>query len=782
MACFVKIADLPLPAQVIKQLQTTEPFSSLFPPQTEAIHAGLFEGENLLIAIPTASGKTFIAELCALQHIIVSKSRVLYLAPLRALAMEKYRDFKRFESLGIKVGITTGDFDAKDLGLNKFDFVVSTNEKVDALLRHRLDIVDEVSLLIVDECHLIDDPSRGPTLETLLVKIQMLNPQTQILALSATVKNAEELAQWLKATLIQSDWRPVPLTEAYCTMDGRLHYRNGKTRNLNMNNHTNLHSVLVAETLSQQGQVLIFAPSRRSAQKMASLIAPVASQFLSSAEENQLKEAASNLIIDEQTDKLSEGLLNLFQNGVAFHHAGLSSIQRSTIEQMFKDRILKVITATPTLAAGVNAPARRVIITSFWRYSMVSGRQIPIKILEYEQMRGRSGRPKYDTEGEAIIICQNERDEDIVQSTYFSGKGPEPIDSKLAARPALRIHLLGVIATGLVKNYVELQLFLEKTFFGFHYGNTSKLEVILRDVISDLINFGFITQKNAGEDLSITRLGKRVSQLYIDPVTANTLIHGFGMALSQTSWPDIIFLHLFSDVPDVRRMSLRKKDWSSLENEFQLLQDQIITAPVASWSLDYQRTLEAFRTAKIIELWIKEKPIPELLNETDLQLGDLHRLVDAIKWISYSATQLGEEIVRLFNQGESIESFYPSFSQSKVKRLQELHNHIKSIEIRVEFGIKQDLLPLINLKGIGRVKARTLMQYNITTLEDLRAKPIQDLLKIPGLGPVLCKELKAQVGELIEDDEINRYIASRQLNKPKKSNPARKKLIDFLDS
>ena len=135
----------------------------LFPPQVEAIKSGALEGRNLLLASPTASGKTLVAELCALKHILENDGKVLYLSPLRALANEKYEEFRKYTSIRkangrrVSVGISTGDFDSSDAWLGRFDIIVTTNEKCDSLLRHRAPWISEVSLLVADEIHLLND-------------------------------------------------------------------------------------------------------------------------------------------------------------------------------------------------------------------------------------------------------------------------------------------------------------------------------------------------------------------------------------------------------------------------------------------------------------------------------------------------------------------------------------------------------------------------------------------------------------------------------------------------
>ena len=352
----------------------------------------------MVIAIPTASGKTFLAELCAIQHILSLKGKVIYLSPLKALASEKFNDFKRFRSLGVKIGIALGDYDSADK-IDSYDFLVSTNEKIDSLLRHRRSFVKNISLVIVDECHLIDDGTRGPTLEALIVKLRILQPTIQILALSATISNAHELAKWLDATLVKSDWRSVPLKEFYCLKDGLIVSRDQKqdSRLVNLVGNSAL-SGLVKETLDDKGQVLIFTNSRKRTQSIAMAIKEVSRRYLSSRQHEELLTTISNLKKDiNLRDKTSLALFEYISYGLSFHHAGLNSTQRRTIEQLFKKGLIKVIVATPTLAAGINLPARRVMIANIWRFSSRSGRMNPIKVMEYEQMRGRAGRPRYDT-------------------------------------------------------------------------------------------------------------------------------------------------------------------------------------------------------------------------------------------------------------------------------------------------------------------------------------------------------------------------------------------------
>jgi len=195
----------------------------LRPAQEKAINKGLLERKNLLVCTPTASGKTLIAELASVKSIIENKGTAVYIVPLKALAYEKYKDFKRKYSKIAKIGLSIGDVDSSDPSLSQFDLIVTTSEKLDSLIRHKVPWISGIGTVVVDEIHLLNDPHRGPTLEILLTILQKLLKNAQIIALSATIGNAQELSEWLKADLVVDDWRPVKLHKGIY-MDGEIEF------------------------------------------------------------------------------------------------------------------------------------------------------------------------------------------------------------------------------------------------------------------------------------------------------------------------------------------------------------------------------------------------------------------------------------------------------------------------------------------------------------------------------------------------------------------------------
>ena len=186
-------------------------FKELRPSQEKAVKAGLLDFKNLLVCTPTASGKTLIAEFAAMNSILNSEGKAVYIVPLKALAMEKYKEFRRkYEHLA-KINISIGDLDSADNFLHKSDLIITTSEKLDSLIRHKAPWLHEVKVVVIDEVHLINDIDRGPTLEILITMLRTLLEKVQLIALSATIGNPKELAKWLGAKLVEDSWRPVEL-------------------------------------------------------------------------------------------------------------------------------------------------------------------------------------------------------------------------------------------------------------------------------------------------------------------------------------------------------------------------------------------------------------------------------------------------------------------------------------------------------------------------------------------------------------------------------------------
>ncbi len=707
-----------LPVEVAEVLEESE-IEELYPPQAESIRRGALEGKSLTLAIPTAAGKTLVAELCMLKSVLSEGGRCLYIVPLRALASEKYDEFReKYGPLGVKVGIATGDYDAADPHLAKYDILIATSEKVDSLLRHRAKwLADVVTVVVFDEIHLINDPGRGPTLEILAARLKQVNPDLQILALSATIKNSGEIADWLGTELITSEWRPVPLKEGVYYA-GKISFSDGSEKEVKVKEKGKL-TKLAVDAIQGGGQVLAFVSTRRSTQAAARRIAKQVHGLLSETERRHLDEIASSIetTLGEPT-RTCRLLADCVRHGTAFHHAGLHHAQRKLVENAFRRNLIKVICATPTLAAGVNLPSRRTIIRDYQRYTPPFGMQ-PIPVLEYKQMAGRAGRPKYDKYGEAVLIAKTDVEREVLLEEFIQAE-PERITSKLASEAALRTHVLASIAAGYVRSLKGLIDFINHTFFAHQY-SASRAETIIERVLDFLKEEEMISTK--GKWLSATKFGERVSRLYIDPLSGVVLRDGLKAAESKKV-AELGLLHLVCHTPDMGMLYLRRRDYPDLAPFVKNHADEFLT-PIPDEDLEYEEFeyfLAEVKTARMLQAWLEEVPEDHIHERFGVGAGDIRRNVDTAEWLLYAA----HELAKLF-------------------RVTSTYAPLQKLRKRIRYGIKEELLELVSLRGIGRVRARSLFSAGYRNLEDIRRASARDLARVRHIGPETARSIKQQI-------------------------------------
>ncbi len=725
----MKIEELRIPDEV-KGVITKTGISQLYPPQEEAIRVGALEGKTLVLASPTASGKTLTAELCALKHVMERSGIVLYLTPLRALANEKFQEFKKYGSIRkpdgkrISVGISTGDFDSSDSWLGRYDIIVTTNEKADSLLRHRSKWMDEISLVVSDEVHLINDSERGPTLEVVLARLLQINPHIQVLALSATIKNVEELADWLKARYVTTEWRPVKLKEGVL-LHREIQFRDGgavKIDKLTGNPALNL-ALHITRT---GGQALIFASTRKSAVSLAKKAAGELDNLLSKPNKRSLNLLGERLLATGERTRISEQLSQLVKHGTAFHHAGLGGRHRRLLEDAFREGKIKILTATPTLAFGVNLPARMVIIYDYRRYEIGYG-YYPITVLEYKQMAGRAGRPKYDKVGEAILIAKTDDEQDYLMESYVLSE-PERIWSKLAVERILRPHVLSTIAAQYAYTEQGVYDFFAQTFYAYQYDPKA-----IRTVIAKTMKF-LADEKMidlSSKTVRATNFGHRVSDLYIDPISAVLIrdaLHAQAPVVTELS-----FLHAIAHTPDLYP---KLRPYSSEIDELALFveqhKDEFMFDPPSE--LDDQFDLEEFlgeaKLALVLQSWIEEVTEDQMIEKFRVQPGDLYRLIDSAKWLLHAF----RELAGLFKQ-------------------KNMASQLNVLIERCSKGVKVELLPLVRLEGVGRVRARVLFNSGLKTVDDLRRAPVEKLTALPLIGPRVAKKIKEQAGGFVKSEQ-----------------------------
>ncbi len=728
----MKIADLAVPESV-KEMIIGSGIVELYPPQEEAVKAGALEGKNLVLASPTASGKTLVAELCALKHVLEKNGRIIYLTPLRALASEKFDEFRKYGNITkkderrIRIGISTGDFDSTDPWLERYDIIITTNEKADSLLRHRAKWMDEIALVVADEVHLLNDAERGPTLEVVLARLMQVNPDIQILALSATINNVDEIAAWLKADHVTTEWRPVTLKEGVLLND-EIQYKDGDARKIEKKTKDSGIN-LALSTIKSGGQALVFASTRKSAVTLAKKFAGEVERVLSKPAKRSLEHEADRVLAAGERTRVSESLAELVKRGAAFHHAGLGGGHRRIIEDAFRQGKIKVLTATPTLAFGVNLPARTVVIQDYRRYEAGYG-YYPISVLEYKQMAGRAGRPKYDKCGEAILLAKTADEADYLLESYILAR-PERIWSRLAVERIMRSHVLATIAADFAHAEQGLYEFFGRTFYAHQY-DTEAIKGLIAKILKYLYDEVMI--EIFGDEINATEFGKRVSELYIDPVSA--VIIRDSLKRKPACLTDLSFLHMIAHTPD---MGPILRPYTQELDEIAVFAEEHKAEFMADvpdeWEdrISYEEFMGEVKTAMTLQAWIEELTEDQVIEKFRVQPGDLYRTIENAKWLLHAT----HELALLFGD--------------KLVLPQTLE-----LGARVEKGVKKELLSLVKLEGVGRVRGRIVFNAGYKTMEDIKRAALDDLTNLPLIGPRLAKKIKEQVGGFVRKETWER--------------------------
>lgn len=800
------VARLGLPRNFSQFIQQQWGISKLHPPQAEAL-PHILAGRNTMLCIPTASGKTLVAFIAIINQILVKNpgSRAIYIVPLKALASEKLDELREVgEHLGLKIGLGIGDSPREARQIDDCDILVCTSEKLDSLMRSKPEILRRVSTVIADEFHLLNDSQRGPTMEINLARIKHLIPETQIITLSATVGNSQDLADWLDSELVVSDWRPVSLeysTLAELDLEPRAMQKGDLSTKNKLNPPRTLDGpkshvawAALKDVHSQDGQLLVFVSTRRSAQSEAKKLSKRMYKHLQKENPAALTKLheLSKKLSSNSNSSMGDSLADCVKGGIAFHHAGLTHKQRSLIENAFKQRTIHCLCATPTLAAGVNLPARRVLVRDLKRFDDGMSRLLPV--MEVRQMLGRAGRPRYDPCGEAWLACKGgdpRQIADEIADRYFHGP-IEDITSKLAAEPAMRFHLLSSIATGGLHSRESIGEFFSGTYLG-HSQPNSYLQDNIDSMLRWLVDKRFIRRRNIGSrnedwdddipswvdvaksasgvemikerviepseatfgfrkasnieqqiidfasteafdtEYEATDMGQKVAQLYIDPLSADILIEGLRRAVRRivrNDFPVTEFglCHLVAATPDFLSLWPKSSELdfgSDLRQRAAIAEDELlIESP-----LD-ERAMGLVKSAWCTEMWYNEEDLRNIEKKLGVTPGDVHSRIDLMTWLLYASKELlmKDDI----------------FAKEHLQFVTQLVGLIELTRLRVKAGCKEDLLNLVQVRNVGRSRARTLSEMGMRTPADLLSISSKDLDKLKsmrGWGPILVEKI-----------------------------------------
>ncbi len=765
------VDDIDLPQEILNIISEMR-IKSLYSPQAEAI-PHVEEGKNLLMAVPTAAGKSLVAYVGVLRGVLRG-GKALYIVPLRALAWEKIDELKRFGSVGIKVGVSVGDYDSAPEKLARCDIIVATAEKADSLLRHRVKWLRDINVVVADEVHLIQDAKRGPTMEVILARFKSLPQNIQIIALSATVPNSEEIADWLEAVHLKSDWRPVELRsyvfqggdQYHANQDGEITREESGFPNAKKGEES-----IIRDNLEKGHQCLAFVNARSRAVSLARKMSVLTEKSRTTAEKDKLKELSEQVLkAERETTDIARELAGLLEKGSSFHHAGLTDPMRKIIEKGFRLGYIKIIAATPTLAAGVNLPARRVIVRDIYRYEGRRG-MAPISVLEIKQMCGRAGRPGYDTEGEAFIIASSRNKVREIVERYLIGEG-ESIQSKLGVEGALRVHILASIAAGFVTGLDSLEKFIDSTLYA-HQSDKYFLKEQISSTIDFLLVSGFLKYMDENGDfkseklslyeckapnvfsgsfkdgwneppmfenaLSLTEsvcngietgairfypteFGLRTSRLYVDPMSALNLRNAL-MVLESDPHRKISalgVLHILCTCPDMNPLYLRRAESLTFTELYNNRKDDfLVEAPADPYELEF--FLSEIKTASLLDDWMEEMCEDEITKKYNVGPGDIRSRVELGGWLLYSMKELAK-----------------LFSISRVDPLEKML-------MRMKQGIKEELSELVSIRDVGRVRGRALYNAGFTDRKELAKASYEQLIATRGIGKVLAEKIIGEV-------------------------------------
>ncbi len=438
----------------------------LLPVQKRAIRKGLLglngtRPVNMVISAPTSSGKSFCAEMAALQALAARRKAVM-LFPLKSLAEEKFRQLEQtYRPLGIKCLIATGDHSENDHRFVAGDFhlAVAIYEKFDLLLTSQLDVLKNIGCLVIDELQMIAEKGRGAHLERLLTRVVASEYTPHLIGLSAVVGDeaAEKLSRWLKGEVVEETTRPVDLVRGVAAT-GSFQYRSynsgedGSEPFDTPEPGCDAFDSFLGQLKTGSGPTLVFVKSRADTVNLAFRLASVADWPSASKALEQLKE-------DEVT-YLTRSLLQILTRGVAFHNSDLAPAQRHIIEQAFVNKEVKVIISTTTLAMGVNLPAETVYLETVKYDSGAYDNRpalVPVSRAEFDNMTGRAGRLGLNggRPGRAIVLAESEFDRDILWEQYIAPARPQVIDSVFESLPA-EDWLLHMIVCGLIRRREDI--------------------------------------------------------------------------------------------------------------------------------------------------------------------------------------------------------------------------------------------------------------------------------------------------------------------------------------
>ncbi|WP_400218235.1 DEAD/DEAH box helicase [Methanobrevibacter smithii] len=673
-------------------INTAYPYIKEFnPAQKAVIESGYLEDKsNYIISIPTASGKTVLGILPALKTIL-NGGKAIYAAPLLSIQNEKVKEFKAFEEHGIKVGKHPSN---SDLSVMVF-------ESFDALTRFSWNVLREVDTLIIDEFHMIGEYSRGPTLESAITRAKIINPSLRIIALSATLKNIDEIEQWLGGKTVEHNYRPVPLNKE--VLDAEM---------FNTKNKNDVIVKIVEKAIEDNSQALSFVSTRRFTESLATYVAKKIDKKTTKEQKQKFKQVADKLLeVPKKKGSLPTTtclkLAEAAEKGVVFHHAGLFNEQKEIIEDEFRKGNILMITATPSLMYGVNLPSKYVVIRDHTRWTSNGPASIPV--FDYEQMSGRAGRPQYDDVGYSYLVAKTMDEAFDLEARYVNGE-IELTNSKLIDnKDAIYKQIIAQIASSLSKNLDDLNDFFGKTLYGFQMKNNPSMSMFAQDslnwelesALEFLLQNGII--RATPEGLKTTDFGNLIAKSNYAVETA-VKIKEYVSTMEKLNPAEMIYA--LAETPDLPLISFKGRKSKDP------VRDRLSECGLFAVDIGNPEA-----TAVSLIEWIDER------NEYEIE--------NAYNVYSASTRRSAYEASRLVKFAKNTLEVLGNYSNLK---------DMDYLSARLYYGVKEDIIPLVvGVKRLGRKRARLLMKTFGDNLSEASEKELQ---KVEGIGPKLAGKVK----------------------------------------
>ncbi len=618
----------------------------LLPLQYRAIDEfGLMDGQSLLISAPTSSGKTFCGEM-ALTRAVLRRRKGIFLAPLKAVAEEKYRQFNDcYGAAGLRVVVGTRDHPENDqaIAAGRFDIAVMVYEKFNSLLLTNFDLMGRVGAVVVDEIQMLADGRRGAQLELALTKLLFSEYRPQMIALSAVLGDASVLAHWLGCRLLLESSRPVELRRGVAS-DGTFYYRchnSGVIGEEAVQKGEDTIQVLfenVREAVAANRQALVFLKSRQDTVRAALRFVEYAAMTPSA--ENRA--TAAEALADEEPSTLHDTLCDLIARGVAFHNADLTAGQRRVVEEGARAGLIKVIFATTTLATGINLPAAVVFIEP-QKYCQqgAAGRAglQPLSWAEYESMSGRAGRVGYGGDsqepGRAVLLASSDLEKSILWDCYVERRA-EPLMSQLPAQAAGDV-LLDLFSSEAARKPEDCRRILERSYYAYGDAGSFRSE---DETFEQLLEGGFIIRDDAG--WSATPMGQATAISGLTVAGTRYITDVYPM-ISSGSDMQVIYRLLHS--PEGREIHLpgsgRRRRWTTALAFGDGREEDPLLAELTALRRELtSEEVSRLRLTFLLIDWMTGTETLEVERKYSLHLGMIDTLARQAGWLFASAAAI----------------------------------------------------------------------------------------------------------------------------------------------